>query len=57
MKTTMSRQRLWGAMAGYGVLAAAALALLQGPFLTFVMVFLGILVAKTWVAYWKDHLG
>jgi len=51
----MTRQRLWGAMASYGVLAAISVWVLQGPFLVFLLIFLGVLAAKTWVAYLKDR--
>gem|GEM_PF-1098909 len=52
----MTRERLKGSLICYAALAALALGLLRGPFLTVILIFLGGLAVKSWVAYKKERM-
>jgi len=51
----MSKNRLYGALACYGGLGLVALAVLVGPFLIIVLIFLGVLAIKSWIAFEKER--
>ena len=52
----MTKKRLDSALVCYGVLAATAVAALDGPFRLVILIFLGGLAVKSWVAYKKEQL-
>jgi hypothetical protein len=52
----MTKKRLDAALVCYVVLAAAAVAALDGPFRLVILIFLGGLAVKSWVAYKKEQL-
>jgi len=55
VRPRMSKNRLYGALACYGGLGLVALAVLVGPFLIIVLIFLGVLAIKSWIAFEKER--
>ncbi len=53
----LSKKRLYGAFAGYAVLGAIALAVLEGGFLAVILILFGGLALKSWVAYKRETLS
>jgi hypothetical protein len=51
----MTRRRLHGALLCYGILAAIAALVLEGPFRLVTWIFLGGLAIKSWVVYERDR--
>jgi len=52
----MTRERLKGSLICYAALAALALGLLGGPFLTVILILFAGLAVKSWVAYKKERM-
>ena len=51
----MTRKRLYSALSCYGALGLIALAVLNGPFLAVVLILLGALAVKSWIAFEKQR--